>query len=179
MKLQFNRTMSIALAAYALATLGATAQAKTLEEEVRHEIAMLPYYGVFDSIGYQVDGGTVTLTGAVHFPVLADDAVQAVKSLAGVAQVKNSIEVLPLSRFDDQIRMAAWRAVYSWPGMFAASTSVQPPVRILVSNGHIRLTGVVLRQADKDALTIRVNALPNVFSVTNDVVVANPSPSKG
>src|SRR5208282_184968 len=47
---------------------GALSQ-KTLEriyKEVRHELLMLPYYGVFDNLAYKVDpDGTVTLLGQV------------------------------------------------------------------------------------------------------------------
>ncbi len=42
---------------------------KSLEriyKEVRHELLMLPYYGVFDNLAYKVDpDGTVTLLGQV------------------------------------------------------------------------------------------------------------------
>lgn len=36
-----------------------------IAREVRHELVMLPYYGVFDNLAFQVDGGTVTLLGQV------------------------------------------------------------------------------------------------------------------
>ena len=38
---------------------------KTLEAKVLHEINMLPYYGVFDSLSFRVDGSKVTLLGQV------------------------------------------------------------------------------------------------------------------
>ena len=145
----------------------------SLNDKVRHELNMLPYYGVFDAITYEVNGNAVTLSGAVHYPVLASDAANVVKSIPGVGSVSNQIEVLPLSRFDDQIRLAAWRTVYSWPTMSRVATMPLPPVRILVKNGDITLVGMVPSQADKDALNIRVNGIPNVFSVKNELVVEN------
>jgi len=39
--------------------------ADRVTREVRHELVMLPYYGVFDNLAYRVDGGTVTLLGQV------------------------------------------------------------------------------------------------------------------
>ena len=43
--------------------------------EVRHELVMLPFYGVFDNLAYQVaPDGTVTLTGQVVLPTLKSDA---------------------------------------------------------------------------------------------------------
>lgn len=150
----------------------------SLTDKVRHELNMLPYYGVFDAITYEVNGNAVTLGGAVHYPVLASDAASVVKNIPGVGSVSNRIEVLPLSRFDDQIRLAAWRTVYSWPTMSRVSTMPLPPVRILVKNGDITLVGMVPSQADKDALNIRVNGIPNVFSVKNELVVENPPAHK-
>src|SRR6266568_3114777 len=81
-----------------------------LADQVRHELNMLPYYGVFDAITYEVNG--------------------------------------------NQIRLAAWRTVYSWPTLSRVASMPLPPVRILVKNGDITLVGVVPTQADKDALNI-------------------------
>jgi len=39
-----------------------------IAREVRHELVMLPYYGVFDNLAFRVDGGTVTLLGQVTRP---------------------------------------------------------------------------------------------------------------
>src|SRR5450631_4049307 len=41
-----------------------------ITREVRHELVMLPYYGVFDNLLYKVDGTTVTLMGQVTRPTL-------------------------------------------------------------------------------------------------------------
>ena len=35
-----------------------------IAKEVRHELLMLPWFGVFDNIAFQVNGGTVTLLGS-------------------------------------------------------------------------------------------------------------------
>jgi len=45
---------------------------------------MLPYYGVFDNLGYRVDGGTVSLSGQVTRPTLKSDAENVVKGIEGV-----------------------------------------------------------------------------------------------
>ena len=69
-----------------------------ITKEVRHELVMLPYYGVFDNLSYKVDAdGTVTLLGQVARPVLKSDAENAVKRIEGVDKVVNNIEVLPTS----------------------------------------------------------------------------------
>ena len=96
----------------------ASKEAKTLDEQVRHELVMLPYYSVFDELSFQVKGNSVVLAGKVTRPILKSDAENVVKRIPGVADVDNKIEVLPLSRFDDQIRLAELRAVYGNSALF-------------------------------------------------------------
>src|SRR3954452_4434652 len=74
-----------------------------IAREVRHELVMLPYYGVFDTLSYRVDGTTVTLLGYVTRPTLKSDAENVVKGIEGVTRVDNQIQVLPLSSMDDRI----------------------------------------------------------------------------
>src|ERR1041384_5934495 len=88
-----------------------------LVREVRHELVMLPYYGVFDNLSYKVDGRTVTLMGQVTRPTLKSDAENVVKGIEGVEKVSNQIQVLPLSPMDDRIRVAEYRAIYSTQGL--------------------------------------------------------------
>jgi hyperosmotically inducible protein len=86
-----------------------------LIRQVRHELVMLPYYGVFDHFAYRVDGDTVTLMGQVTRPTLKSSAENVVKQIEGVERVENNIEVLPVSPNDDNIRLAAYRAIYGPP----------------------------------------------------------------
>ncbi|HEV3198934.1 MAG TPA: BON domain-containing protein, partial [Bryobacteraceae bacterium] len=58
-----------------------------ITKEVRHELVMLPYYGVFDNLAYRVDGNKVTLMGQVTRPTLKSDAGNAVKRIEGVEKV--------------------------------------------------------------------------------------------
>src|SRR6478736_3438238 len=89
-----------------------------LVREVRHQLLMLPYYGVFDDLSFRVDpDGTVTLMGAVTRPTLKSDAENVVKHIEGVTKVVNQIEVLPLSPEDDRIRLAEYRAIYGDPAL--------------------------------------------------------------
>src|SRR3954453_9274532 len=92
-------------------TSGKTDESRLIRE-VRHELVMLPYYGVFDDLGFTAQGETVTLVGEVVRPTLKSDAENVVKRIEGVSQVINRIEVLPVSPNDDRIRMAAYRAIY-------------------------------------------------------------------
>ena len=93
---------------------GQANEAKMIRD-IRHRLLEIPYYGVFDDLGFTVNGTTVTLVGAVTLPVVKDDAEHAVKRVEGVTNVIDNIEVLPLSPMDDGIRRAAYRAIYDDP----------------------------------------------------------------
>jgi hyperosmotically inducible protein len=141
-------------------------------KEVRHELVMLPYYGVFDNLSYKVDSdGTVTLLGQVVRPTLKSDAENVVKRIEGVEKVVNNIEVLPTSMNDDRIRRAAYRAIYGNSALNEYQLRAVPPIHIIVNNGHITLEGVVARQMDKQIAGMQANSVHGAFSVTNNLVV--------
>lgn len=143
-----------------------------IARDVRHQLLMLPYYGVFDDLAFRVDGGTVTLLGAVTRPTLKSDAENVTKRVEGVTNVINNIEVLPLSPMDDQIRRAEYQAIYGDPALSTRyGFRALPSIHIIVKNGHVTLEGTVANQGDKDLVNVRANAVPGVFSVTNDLVV--------
>jgi hyperosmotically inducible protein len=146
-----------------------------LEGEVRHELVMLPYYGVFDNLAFKVDGNKVTLLGEVTRPTLKTDAEAAVKHIEGVESVDNQIEVLPLSPNDDRIRLAVYRAVYRQASLSRYALQAIPPIHIIVKNGNVRLEGVVSAEADKNLAGIRAQGVSGVFSVNNNLRVEKQS----
>jgi hyperosmotically inducible protein len=56
--------------------------------------------------------------------------------------------------------------------MYRYAMGALPSIHIIVSNGHVKLEGVVNNQADKNIAGIRANSVPGVFSVQNDLQVA-------
>lgn len=146
-----------------------------LEETVRHKLVMLPYYSVFDELRFQVDGNTVTLTGEVTRPSLSSDAVAAVSRIAGVKQVINDIEVLPLSSYDNWLRLAVSQAVYSQPGFQKYAGGSNPSIHIIVKNGNVTLEGTVLNNLDSRLAYVRARDVGGSFSVTNNLKVTNSS----
>ncbi len=140
--------------------------------EVRHELVMLPYYGVFDNLAYKVDpDGTVTLMGQVSRPTLKSDAENVVKRIEGVEKVVNNLEVLPTSPNDDRIRRAVYRAIYGNSVLSQYQLRAVPPLHIIVNRGHVTLEGVVARQMDKQVAGMQANGVSDVFSVTNNLQV--------
>ena len=143
-----------------------------LVREVRHQLLLLPYYSVFDNLLYKVDGDKVTLMGQVVRPALKTDAENAVKQIEGVSALDNQIQVLPVSAMDDQLRRAVYRALYGDPVLSRYGMSALPSIHIIVNNDNVTLEGVVDSESDRNLAHLRASSVPNVFSVTNNLVVA-------
>jgi hyperosmotically inducible protein len=122
-----------------------------------------------------VDGSTVTLYGDVTRPVLKSDAGNVIKRLPGVTSVVNNINVLPLSPMDNRIRVATYRQIFGFGSLYRYAQGTQPSIRIIVENGHVTLKGVVDNAADRSLANIRANGVPGVFSVDNQLKVAEKS----
>jgi osmotically-inducible protein OsmY len=142
-----------------------------IQKEVRHEILMLPFFGVFDNISYKVEGYNVTLMGQVTRPTLKTDSERVVKQIEGVEKVDNQIEVLPLSPMDDRLRLRLYRAIYGYAPLERYAMPVIKPIRILVKNGNVVLEGVVDSEADKNMVNLRANGVSGIFSVKNNLRV--------
>ena len=147
-----------------------------LSRRVRRELVTLPYYGVFDNLGYSINGGNVTLYGQVVRPTTRSDAERRVKKIAGVTRVVNNIKVLPLSRFDDQIRAATFRSIANMGGLHRYLRGTNPSIHIVVDRGHVTLEGVVSGSGDRTLAYHAANRVPGVFSVRNNLRVENEEP---
>lgn len=143
----------------------------SMERQIRHELIMLPYYGVFDNLLFRVEGRTVVLMGAVTRPTLKSDAEAVVKTVEGVEKVRNEIRVLPVSPNDDRIRLAAFRTIYSHASLNRYALRAVPPIHIIVENGNLTLEGVVANTMDKQIAESQARSVPGVFSVKNNLRV--------
>jgi hyperosmotically inducible protein len=143
-----------------------------IQKEIRHELVMLPFLGVFDNLAYKLNGSEVTLVGQVTRPSLKADAGNAVKSIEGVERVDNQIEVLPVSQFDNTLRLRLYRAIYGFGQLQKYALGVSKPIRIIVKNGRVTLEGLVDNTVDKDIAEIQAKGVPDIFSVRNNLHVA-------
>jgi hyperosmotically inducible periplasmic protein len=132
----------------------------------------------FQAISVAVNNGVATLGGHAAGPVAAADAVAVVANTKGVRDVIDNIQVDPVSDIDNQIRLREFRAIYGFPMLNQYVMDPQKPIRIQVANGHVTLYGTVATQAEKNAAGIQANTVPGVFSVTNDLQVANAPTEK-
>ena len=159
---------------------------------VQRALLRLPYYGVFDFLGFGVNRGVVSIGGFAYRANLKSDAISAIRRLAGVDEVANKIEVLPASQRDDRIRWATFYNIYTddflsryAPGgamsaryealSFARFPGMQPfgtyPIHIIVKNGRTMLLGVVASESDKILAGVRARDVGGVFGVDNDLAV--------
>ena len=163
----------LVLALSAVTAVSAKDKDRSLTEQVRHELVTLPYTGVFDNLAYKIDGGTVTLYGSVVRPTSRTDAARRVAKLAGVTNVVNNIEVLPLSPFDDSIRYSALRQISNTGGLYRYFLGANPSIRIIVDRGNITLEGIAANKGDANLAYIAARSVPGAFSVTNNLQIEN------
>lgn len=158
-------------------TSRAAAEARTrvaLADEVRHRLVMLPDYGVFDWLQFEIspDASIVTLLGEAREPVTKTEAARVAKDLEDITTINNQIQVLPASPSDDRLRRALYRTIYDWNSpLFRYASQAVPPIHIIVNNGRITLEGVVASEADSRLAYMAARGVPNVFSVTNNLRV--------
>lgn len=143
----------------------------SLDREIHHQLLVLPFYSVFDSIIFTVEGKKVTLSGQVVRHTLKDHAEAAVRNIEGVDSVVNNIEVLPVSATDDDIRRAVYRAIYEDPTLARYAIQAIPTIHIIVKNATVSLEGFVTSDSDKNLAVLRAGSVPNILGVKNNLVV--------
>jgi hyperosmotically inducible protein len=150
----------------------------SIVRQVRHELATLPYYGVFDWLEFQtLSDNTVVLRGQVVRPTTKSEAEARVKDINGVSKVVNEIQVLPLSPSDDRLRIALYRAIYNWNSpLFRYATQSIPPIHIIVDRGRATLRGIVATKADAQIAYMRARAVPGLFDVKNELLIESETP---
>lgn len=142
-----------------------------IERQVYKQIVQLPYFGVFDNIAYKVDGDTVTLYGKVVQPITRKSAERVVAKIDGVENVVNNIEVLPLSNFDESIRVRTLQTLSNGGSLGRYFASLNPSVKIIVDRGNITLEGFVANRGDYNLANILARGVSGAFSVQNNLIV--------
>jgi hyperosmotically inducible periplasmic protein len=149
-------------------------QPLNLSREIHHQLLVLPFYSVFDSIHFTLEGHKVTLGGQVVRRSLKENAEGAIKSIEGVDVVVNQIEVLPPSGSDDDVRNAVYRALYEDAVLAHYAIQNIPPIHIIVKNGVVALEGTVDTVSDKALASKRAGSVSNVGGVKNNLLVHAP-----
>ena len=149
-----------------------------LVKQIRHELATLPYYGVFDWLEFEMKpDNTVVLRGYVTRPTTKSDAEARVKDIEGVKGVINEIQVLPVSPNDDRLRIALYRQLYNWDSpLFRYATQAIPSIHIIVDRGRATLKGIVANSSDAQIAYMRARSVPGLFEVKNELTIESEVP---
>ena len=129
------------------------------------------FYTIFDDISVEVRNGVVTLRGRVTDGYKVHDIGERVSRIRGVQEVRNEIQLLPNSPNDDQIRRQIASRIYRDPIFWEYSTQSQPPIHIIVENGHVTLTGVVRNEVERRQAEHIARSTFGVFKVENELRV--------
>jgi len=113
----------------------------------------------------------VTLYGQVVRSTTRAGAVNRVRRLPGVSRVINNIEVLPLSRFDNDLRLATYRAIARTAGLDRYLRGTNPSIHIVVDRGRVTLEGMVANSSDRNLANLAARGVSGSFSVTNNLRV--------
>jgi hyperosmotically inducible protein len=164
------------VSAFAASTGPAVTQTDPVTQQVMHQIRMYPYYSVFDDVKVRVDNGNVELIGEVTQPYKKSDLNRIVAHTPGVTTVTNDVKVLPLSNFDNRIRVQTARAIFRDPVLSKYAIQAVPPIHIIVDNGHVTLEGVVNTEMEKNVAGIRASGASLSFGpIINNLRVENPT----
>jgi hyperosmotically inducible protein len=165
---RFIAAMVVVLAMSAPASAAADRKELQVAHDVSRQVLTYPQFSIFDSVHMQVDNDVVTLTGKVTMPYKKNDIEKRVAKIDGVHQVVNKITVLPVSNFDDELRFRIARAIYGNSNFWNYGSMANPPIHIIVENGHVTLDGVVNSNTDR-MLARSIASSFGAFSVTNNL----------
>src|SRR5688572_32232476 len=136
--------------------------------DVQKQVLRYSQFTIFDTVNAQIEDGVVTLTGKVTMPYKRTDIEKRVAKLAGVTEVQNDIEVLPVSHYDDQLRVGISRAIYGNSNFWHYASMANPPIHIIVERGHVTLEGVVNSNVDRMLARSLASGFGS-FSLTNEL----------
>ena len=166
----FTRFIAAAAVLLALSTPAFAADPNNLQifNAIQKQVLGYSHFTIFDSVHTRLNGSVVELTGKVTMPYKRDDIAKRVAKAPGVTQVVNKIEVLPVSMFDDELRLRIARAIYGNANFFGYGSMANPPIHVIVEHGRVTLEGVVNNNVDR-MIARSIASSFMAFSVTNNL----------
>lgn len=165
----FKRVLIAALTALVLGTPALANQDDLVVfRNVQKQVLGYPLFTIFDTVNAQVEEGIVVLSGKVTMPFKRDEIERRVRSAKGVTEVVNRIDVLPVSQFDDDLRLRIARAIYANPAFRGLASQANPPIHVIVERGRVTLDGVVLNEGDR-VIAQAIASQFLTFAVTNQL----------
>jgi hyperosmotically inducible protein len=144
---------------------------RQIAEQARKQIVTYYAYGIFDNVWLEVQGDKLVVNGQVSQPFKKEDIGNFLTHIKGVAVLENNLEVLPLSPYDDSLRLAIARAIYNDPYFTNYAIQALPPIHIIVKNGNVTLEGVVATQLDRVKAEMAARFAGTFFSLADNLRV--------
>jgi osmotically-inducible protein OsmY len=142
-------------------------KAYKIAENIRNHV----FYNIFDWITVTVKDSTAVLDGWINDPWYKDQFKKEAMKVPGITTVIDSIQRLPISSRDNQIRRMAARLIYNDPRLEGFAYRSNPPIHIIVKNGVIALLGYVENLGDKSWITNQLLVNTDAMKVNNDLKV--------
>ena len=142
-----------------------------LVAEVADKIQHYNQLTLYDDIQGRVRNGMVYLNGFVTEEKKQSDLIERVAKVRGVQAIDNKIAVLPANQADDQMRVRIATAIYS-DEAFVNYSMANPPIHVIVNNGHVTLTGIVRSEIEKRKALEAARFVNGVLAVDDKVRLA-------
>ena len=139
----------VALLALSSSALAQDRREQRIANDIVRQVNWYSRFTIFDDVNISVENGLVTLTGKVTMPYKKNDIAKRVADVHGVREVMNQIDVLPVSSFDEELRLRIARAIYGNPSFWNYAAMANPPIHIIVEHGKVTLTGVVSSNVER------------------------------
>ena len=146
---------------------------EAIAEEAIRRIQRYVFFTIFDDVNVAVEDGTVTLTGAVSEPYRKGELGGIVSRVRGVQALRNELETLPASIFDDQLRVTLTRELYRHDLFRRYAVQRVPPIHIIVRANNVTLTGAVASNVERQVAEAIVRSSFGVLSVNNELRIAS------
>lgn len=143
------------------------ASSQQIIQKARHAVLMYPFYTVFDHITFSMEGNRLTVAGEVTQPFKKSDLGNILADIRGVTYVKNNIQVLRLSPFDDHIREEVAERIYGDPMFSNYANQANPPIHIIVDNGNVTLYGAVGSKVERQKAEVDARFAATYFGLKN------------
>ena len=163
-----SRSLALLLSAQTVLAQPADTPDLQLFNAVARAVNRYDRFTIFDDVSAQVQHGVVTLTGKVTMPYKPGGIERRVVKVPGVTQVINRIEVLPVSPFDDSLRVGIARALYGSPHFVGYGLGANPPIHVIVEHGRVTLEGVVNNDVDRRIAQSIVSTF-GAFRITSEL----------
>lgn len=163
--------IALAFALLSTSAFAGVTERKSLQivNDVSSEVRKYTRFTIFDDVRIGVDeAGVVLLSGKVTMPFKKDDIQRIVSRIDGVTGVRNELGVLPVSRYDEELRYRIARAIYGHSNFWHYAAMANPPIHIIVERGHVTLTGVVNSNVER-MLARSLATTFGAFSVKNEL----------